>query len=68
MALSEFIRLQEQEEQFFQVRGSAKKGGTKKGTGTYYLFFVLFLGSTVVTQPQINTTDLLRRLSRVSEL
>lgn len=38
MALSEFVRLQEQDEQFFQVRGSAKKGGAKKGTGTYYLF------------------------------
>lgn len=68
MALSEFVRLQEQDEQFFQVRGSAKKGGAKKGTGTYYLFFIFFLGSTVVTKPQINTTDLLRRLSCVSEL
>lgn len=68
MALSEFISLQEQDEQFFQVHGSAKKGGTKKGTGTYYLSFILFLGSTVATKPQINTTDLLRRLSHASEL
>lgn len=39
MALCEFIRLLEQDEQFFQVCGSAKKRGTKKGIGTYYFFF-----------------------------